>query len=592
MPPPRDESHDHDRGVRRVIGGAIRGRRRRVALICIISVGIGFADAAVLLIVARTAFALTEPGRVVSLPLGPIGDLDIGVTGLIGIAVGIVGMKLLAQLWVARANARMIARLIADNRHVLVRGFLNASWALQSEERQGKLQELASGFTMQNAAALSAVLSLGVAACTFTGLLVTALVVNPIGAVIAAVVVSIAAVAFRPLRTAIRGSARRSARSNLEVATAISEIASEVQEIRVFGVSGGVRQRVGTSIEQHAQAFERTTLLQSLFGALYSNSSLLLLLGALGIIYATGETGIASLGGVVLILLRSLTYGQQLLAGQQQLHGLAPSLEILREAQERYDAAAVSSDGGPVGALGTLTFDKVGFEYLPGHPVLDDLSFTVERGEIIGVIGPSGAGKSTLVQLLLRLRQPIAGRILVDGRSIDDIALGDWYQRVGFVPQEQKLFAGTVAENIIFFRDGYERADVEVAARDAHIHDELLAMTDGYDTPVGERGGRLSGGQRQRLCIARALLGHPAILVLDEPTSALDARSESLIRDTLVTQANRATIFIVAHRLTTLEICDKIMVLKDGKLIGFDQPHTLESTNPFYAEALQLAGLR
>lgn len=210
MPPPRDESHDHDRGVRRVIGGAIRGRRRRVALICIISVGIGFADAAVLLIVARTAFALTEPGRVVSLPLGPIGDLDIGVTGLIGIAVGIVGMKLLAQLWVARANARMIARLIADNRHVLVRGFLNAPWALQSEERQGKLQELASGFTMQNAA-LSAVLSLGVAACTFTGLLVTALVVNPIGAVIAAVVVSIAAVAFRPLRTAIRGSAALSA---------------------------------------------------------------------------------------------------------------------------------------------------------------------------------------------------------------------------------------------------------------------------------------------------------------------------------------------------------------------------------------------
>lgn len=592
MPPARDETQDHDRGLRGVVGALLRGRRRRVALICIVSVGTGLADAAVLLIVARTAFALTEPGRAVSLALGPFGRLNLGVTGLLGIGMGLVGAKLLAQLWVARASARMIARVIAETRHRLVGGFLNASWALQSEERQGRLQELASSFTMQYAAALSALLSLGVAACTFIGLLATALVVNPLGALVAAGVVAAAAFAFRPLRAAIRASARRQATANLEVATAISEIASEVQEIRVFGVSGAVRKELGTSVDRHAKEFQRTTVLSSLFGALYSNSALLLLLGALWLIYAIGETGVASLGGVVLILLRSLTYGQSLLASQQQLHGLAPILETVRDEQARYDSAAVPEGGEPMRAFGSLTFDKVRFEYAAGRPVLHDLSFTVERGEIIGVIGPSGAGKSTLVQLLLRLRQPIAGRILVDGRSIADFALDDWYHAVGFVPQEPRLFAGTVAENIVFFRDGYTEADVEAAARQAHIHDELVLLPERYDTPVGERGGRLSGGQRQRLCIARALLAGPSILVLDEPTSALDVRSESLIRETLVDLGDRATIFIVAHRLSTLEICDKIMVLKDGNLIGFDQPHTLESTNPFYAEALQLAGLR
>lgn len=587
-----DDAPDRDWGLTEIVGHVVRGRRRRMAIICAVSVAIGLAEAAVLLIVARTAFALTEPGREVELTLGPIGDINVGVPGLIGIALVVVALKLVAQLWVARANVRMVADMIRRHRQRLVGAFLAASWALQSEERQGNLQELIAGFTMQNAAALSAVLSLGVAGCTFAGMMVTALAVNPLGACAAALVVLVAAIAFRPLRGALRVSSRRAARANLEVATAVSEIAGEVQEITVFGASGRVRQRLAASIDRHSRAWSRTNLLSQLFPALYSNSSLLLLLGALGIVYASGATRLASLGGVVLILLRSLGYGQQLLSAHQQLHNIAPSLEILQAEEAKYEAAAVQSGGAPITSLETLAFEDVLFEYRPGSPVLKNVSFRVNRGQIIGVIGPSGAGKSTMVQLLLRLRYPTAGQILVDGRSIVDLSLDDWYQLVGFVPQEPRLFAGTVAENIVFFRDGYAAAQVEAAARQAHVHDELAALPEGYDTPVGERGGRLSGGQRQRLCIARALLGTPDILVLDEPTSALDVRSESLIRKTLVELGDHTTIFVVAHRLSTLEICDKIVVLKDGQLIGFDQPHKLETTNPFYAEALQLAGLR
>ena len=160
------------------------------------------------------------------------------------------------------------------------------------------------------------------------------------------------------------------------------------------------------------------------------------------------------------------------------------------------------------------------------------------------------------------------------------------------MPQDAWLFAGSVAENIAFFRTDVTREALERAARQANLHDEIMAMPRGYDTPVGERGGQLSGGQRQRLCIARALVEEPDVLLLDEPTSALDVHSENMIRQTLASLTPRATVFVVAHRLSTLEICDRIMVIGEGRLEGFDTRERLAATNPFYRKALELSGMR
>ena len=232
------------------------------------------------------------------------------------------------------------------------------------------------------------------------------------------------------------------------------------------------------------------------------------------------------------------------------------------------------------------------FEYEPEVPVLRDLSFNVNRGEIIGIVGPSGSGKSTLVQLLLRLREPTSGTYLVDGRDARRLSLDDWYGNVTFVPQEPHLFAGSVADNIRFFRTDVDDAAIERAAKLAHVHEDIAAWPGGYSTAVGERGGQISGGQRQRLCIARALVEDPGVIVLDEPTSALDVRSESLIRETIADLAPHTTVFVIAHRLSTLAICDRIMVVLSGALEGFDEPAKLEQSNPFYREALRLSGMR
>jgi ABC-type multidrug transport system fused ATPase/permease subunit len=180
---------------------------------------------------------------------------------------------------------------------------------------------------------------------------------------------------------------------------------------------------------------------------------------------------------------------------------------------------------------------------------------------------------------------------LADGRDLRQLSLDGWHERVTFVPQEPRLFRGSVAANIQFFRD-VEPEDIVRAAKLANVHDEIRSWPRGYATQVGERGGELSLGQRQRLCIARSLVGDPDVIVLDEPTSSLDPRSEWLVRESLSTLAPKVTLLIIAHRLSTLDTCNRIMVLQGGRLQGFDEPRQLEHSSTFYREALRLSGLK
>ncbi len=236
--------------------------------------------------------------------------------------------------------------------------------------------------------------------------------------------------------------------------------------------------------------------------------------------------------------------------------------------------------------------EKVSFAYPQSEAVLRNISFTIAPHEIIGIVGPSGAGKSTLVQLLLGLRDPDQGRVLAGGRDISTFDRAEWARKVTFVPQAAHLIAGTIADNIRFLREGVTQDDIERAARLAHLHEDVEGFPEGYERQVGKHGGHLSGGQQQRLCIARALVEQPEVLILDEPTSALDVRSEHLIRTTLQSLKDRMTVIVIAHRLSTLTICDRIMVIKDGELKEFDTPSVLEQSSDFYREALTLSGMR
>ena len=214
-----------------------------------------------------------------------------------------------------------------------------------------------------------------------------------------------------------------------------------------------------------------------------------------------------------------------------------------------------------------ITFDRVGFGYREGRPVLEDVSLVVERGSMVAVVGPSGAGKSTLVDLLSRFFEVTAGRILIDGTDIRRFKLRSLREKMGIVSQETVLFHDSVRANIAYGLPGATEREVERAARAARAHGFIEALPDGYETVVGERGTELSGGQRQRLAIARAILRDPPILIFDEATSSLDTESERWVQRALDRLSEGRTVFVIAHRLSTVRRANSILVLDRGRIV-------------------------
>jgi subfamily B ATP-binding cassette protein MsbA len=215
---------------------------------------------------------------------------------------------------------------------------------------------------------------------------------------------------------------------------------------------------------------------------------------------------------------------------------------------------------------GRVVFERVGFEYHKGRPVLRDVSLTLEPGKVVAVVGPTGAGKSTLAGLVLRFYEATEGRITVDGVDLRDCTLASLRKVIGVVPQESVLFAGTLLDNIAYGRLDASEAEIIAAAKAANAWEFIEKLPDGLRTAVGPRGVTLSGGQRQRVAIARALLRNPRILILDEATSALDTSSEALVQDALQRLMESRSTLVIAHRLSTIRDADEIVVLKDGRV--------------------------
>ncbi len=321
----------------------------------------------------------------------------------------------------------------------------------------------------------------------------------------------------------------------------------------------------------------------------YQSMAILAIVAVLAALYLTESERVASLGAVVLLLIRSMSYGQMVQANTNALNEVAPYLKTIRAQERTYRSHTPQSGSDPIESIERLELADAGYRYEGGDPALAEISLTVDHGEVVGLVGPSGSGKSTLIQLLLRLREPTSGQYLVNGVPAASYSLDAWYCLLAVVSQQPRLFEGTVAENIRFFREDITDDQVASAARRAHILDEVLSWPDGLDTVLSGVGSGVSGGQAQRLCIARALAGDPLLLILDEPTSSLDVHSEANVQRTLTELQGQVTMVIIAHRLSTLRLCDRIIVLEDGRLRGFDTAEALERDNEYYRRAVQLS---
>jgi ATP-binding cassette, subfamily B, bacterial len=459
---------------------------------------------------------------------------------------------------------------------------------VQAQDREGQLQETMTSQVSQATAGALQTTSLMTSAFSFLMLMGTALLINPLAAVLVGTLSVAMFGLLRPLRGRGVGNARALSRAQVDYAGAIAESIRVAQETQVFGVNHVQRERIGRYVLSSNQLFFRTQVLARLVGNLYQSLIYILLVAGIAGLYLVGGSHAGSLGAVILLLLRGGTAGMGVQSAYQGLAQSLPFIERTEESMSRYSDSRPVDGEAELPRVGTVAFENVSFSYVPGREVLSGLSFEVDAGEVVGIIGPSGAGKSTLVQVLLRLRPPTEGTYLINQAPAETFSRADWHRQVSFVPQEPRLLHASVAENIRFFRDISDE-ELERAARLARIHDDITGWAEGYETIVGPRADAVSGGQQQRICLARALAARPEVLVLDEPTSALDPHSEHLIGESLKALKSELTLFIIAHRMSTLDICDRVMVIVDGHLAAFDTKALLQQNNTYYQHASQLA---
>jgi len=248
---------------------------------------------------------------------------------------------------------------------------------------------------------------------------------------------------------------------------------------------------------------------------------------------------------------------QQSMAGAERVLAVLDAPCEIRDAEQAEPLPAVQ---------GEITFDHVSFSYLEGTPVLEDVSFVCKPGQMLAIVGPTGVGKTTLTQLISRFYEPSSGRILIDGHDIRSVTIASLRRNISPVPQDTFLFNGTIAENIGYAVPDASMEEIQAAAKAANIHDDIMAMPDGYETRIGERGIRLSGGQKQRVAIARAILRKSPIIILDEATASVDVETEQQIRSAIAGIAGTRTIVAIAHRLSTIRSADQILVIEKGRV--------------------------
>ncbi|HVF03489.1 MAG TPA: ABC transporter ATP-binding protein [Frankiaceae bacterium] len=345
--------------------------------------------------------------------------------------------------------------------------------------------------------------------------------------------------------------------------------------------------------DQYRLANERSFTLLSIYGPtikLLGNLTITVVLVYGGVRAIDGELKVGVLAAFLLYLRRFFEPMQELSQFYNSFQAAAAALEKLAGVLEEAPAVAEPAPDAAVplaAPRGAVTFAGVGFGYRGSPDVLPRLDLDIPAGQTVALVGATGAGKTTIARLLARFYDPLTGEVRLDGvplRSLDEETLR---RAVVMVTQESFLFSGTVADNIAFGRPAASRAEIEEAARAIGAHEFIARLPDGYDTDVRKRGGRLSAGQRQLVAFARAFLADPAVLILDEATSSLDVPSERLVQHALRTILVDRTALIIAHRLSTVEIADRVLVLDGGRVVEDGSPRDLIGGSGRYADLHQ-----
>ena len=494
------------------------------------------------------------------------------MTGMILILLGLVVLQGLCSMGHSYLTAWISQRIIADFRRHLFGHLHTLSVSFFARRRTGELlSRLMNDVTVIQSVVTETPIDGAKQLVTFVGGITFLLIMNWQLCFLILVLLPLLVLAAKFFGRKLKSLSTSIQDHTAAMSTLIEEVISGIRVVKSFVQTQREETRFAEQVEQTLSLTMRKAGVMAVFIPVIS---LLTFSAAAAVLWYGGQQVIdgsvspGDLFAFVLfagILIGPFSSAARVFAQVREAQGATQRVfEILDTRAEVSDsptATTLSSISGHIRA------DHIGFAYDPRRPVLTDVSFEAKPGELIAIVGPTGAGKTTVMNLLHRFYDPTEGTITIDGQDLRHVTMDSWYRQISLVPQETILFGGTILDNIRYGNEKATQEEVVAASRAAHAHDFIMSFPDQYQTIVGEKGINVSGGQRQRIAIARAIVKNPRILLLDEATSALDGESERLVQEALEQLMKGRTTFVIAHRLTTIQRADRILVFNKGRLV-------------------------
>lgn len=471
----------------------------------------------------------------------------------------------------------------ANSRNGLFKRFLKADWPYLLKQKLGHLETVLITNIQTSSTILSYISSFVIIITSLAIYILIAINISLRVTLFSLLLSGIIFLIFKPLMKKMRTISYAKEKINRETAHHINENILGLKTVKTMAVGDKIAVKGRENFEVIKKIQIKTNLMQSVTGALMQPISIVFVIILFSFAFKSPNFNLAAFAAVIYLIKQIFSYMEALQKKVLSFHAVIPYYKNVLDYEKKAMENAEANDGTDEFIFkDKLELQKINFSYNGDKEILSDIDFSIEKGEMVGLIGPSGAGKTTVVDLILRLFRPDSGKILLDGKSADKIALNEWRKNIGYVSQDIFLMNGTIEKNIKFYNNEISDQDMAEAAKMANIYDFIESCPKKFLTEIGERGIELSAGQRQRIVIARILARKPRLLVFDEATSALDNESETKIQKVIENLKGKITVFVIAHRLSTIINSDRLLVLENGRITEQGKPAELLNDEKSY----------
>ncbi|MES2953209.1 MAG: ABC transporter ATP-binding protein [Patescibacteria group bacterium] len=518
-----------------------------------------------------------------------ITNIRIGFQALLAVTIFVFLLKTAVLFGFGYYRTRMLTNYKNDTRRAIYEGFLLADYSFLRSQKIGYVDGVILRDTKQSTQFLEKMVAVLLAVSNTFIYATVSFFISPY-ITIAALLFGVGIlVLYKPIIRLVRQYSRKAVAMSKEISHGIGESLLGMKTIKAAGVEQGLVREMGARFLEIEEAEFKKQIAKHFAKVSLEPLSIMFIVVVFAITYKYFQFDIISFASVMYLVNRIFSNIENI---QSSLHVASETIPAAQEVQNLLNLVKShperTSGDQPFSFEREIAFEKVSFSYDKTLPILEDFSLKVGRGEAIGVMGSSGAGKTTFADILLRLIYPKGGVVTMDGTPIEDILIADWRKHVVYVSQEPFLMNDTIEQNIRFYDQTITHEDVIEAAKRAHIYDMIKELPKQLATHVGERGTRLSGGERQRIVLARALARKPAVLILDEATSALDGTSEAAIKETLVALKGSITLIVIAHKPSTIEYVDRVIVFEGGRVVEQGSPLELSGREgSYYRQMMQ-----